>query len=115
MMYFAGLDVSLEDTSICIVDEAGQIVREFRAASEPEALIAALPAPIMRRLCVYREEKRVARGNETIKKKRIRSGQDSLTSTTPIREGCKNLEDRADISLIFPLHADDLAPKSLTS
>ena len=42
MKYFAGLDVSLEETSICIVDETGRIVREFRAASEPEALIAAL-------------------------------------------------------------------------
>ena len=40
MGYFAGLDVSLEETSICIVDDAGKIVREARAASEPEALIA---------------------------------------------------------------------------
>jgi transposase len=42
MRYFAGLDVSLEETSICIVDEAGQIVKELRAASEPEALVATL-------------------------------------------------------------------------
>ena len=40
MGYFAGLDVSLEETAICIVDDAGHIVREARAASEPEALIA---------------------------------------------------------------------------
>jgi transposase len=39
MGYFAGLDVSLEETAICIVDDAGQIVREARAASEPEALV----------------------------------------------------------------------------
>jgi hypothetical protein len=46
------------------------------ALDEPEALIAALPAPIMRRLCVDREEKRVTRGNETIKKTdSIRTGQ----------------------------------------
>jgi len=38
--YFAGLDVSLEETAICIVDDAGKIVREARVASEPEALIA---------------------------------------------------------------------------
>jgi transposase len=38
--YFAGLDVSLEETAICIVDDAGVIVREARAASEPEALSA---------------------------------------------------------------------------
>src|SRR6204780_2714182 len=40
MRYFAGLDVSLEETAICIVDDAGKIVREARAASEPEALVA---------------------------------------------------------------------------
>jgi transposase len=38
--YFAGLDVSLEETAICIVDDAGMIVREARAASEPELLVA---------------------------------------------------------------------------
>lgn len=38
MKYHAGLDVSLEETSICVVDENGRIEREARAASEPEAL-----------------------------------------------------------------------------
>ncbi|MER9076682.1 IS110 family transposase [Mesorhizobium sp. M0904] len=42
MKYFAGLDVSLEDTAICVVDAAGRIVKEARAASEPEALCDAL-------------------------------------------------------------------------
>src|ERR1700761_1209719 len=40
MGYFAGLDVSLEETAICIVDDAGKIVTASRKASEPEALIA---------------------------------------------------------------------------
>jgi transposase len=38
--HFAGLDVSLEETTICVVDEAGAMVREARVPSEPEALIA---------------------------------------------------------------------------
>jgi transposase len=42
MNHYAGLDVSLEETAICVVDEKGAIVRELRAASEPEALIIAL-------------------------------------------------------------------------
>ncbi len=42
MNHYAGLDVSLEETTICVVDETGRIVREARAASEPQALIAAL-------------------------------------------------------------------------
>jgi hypothetical protein len=50
--YFAGLDVSLEETAICIVDDAGRIVREARAASEPEALVAFFRASglVMRRV-----------------------------------------------------------------
>ena len=40
MTYYAGIDVSLEYSSVCVVDGAGKIVREQRIASEPEALIA---------------------------------------------------------------------------
>ena len=36
MTYFVGLDVSLEETAICIVDDTGAIVREGKAATEPE-------------------------------------------------------------------------------
>ena len=42
MEHFAGLDVSVNETSICIVDETGRIVRQAKAASEPEALLAML-------------------------------------------------------------------------
>ena len=40
MTYFAGLDVSLEWTSVCVVDGDGQIVREAKVLSEPDALVA---------------------------------------------------------------------------
>ena len=39
MAYFSGLDVSVKEPSVCIVDDAGKIVREARVASEPEALL----------------------------------------------------------------------------
>ncbi len=42
MDHFAGLDVSVKDTSVCIVDEVGKIVREVKVASEPDALRAVL-------------------------------------------------------------------------
>ena len=42
MDHFAGLDVSVKDTSVCIVDEVGKIVRELKVASEPDALLAVL-------------------------------------------------------------------------
>lgn len=40
MDYYAGIDVSLEQSSVCVVDEQGKIVREIKVASEPEVLAA---------------------------------------------------------------------------
>ena len=42
MEYYAGIDVSLEQSSVCIVDKGGKIVREAKVASEPDALAAFL-------------------------------------------------------------------------
>ncbi|HVH91343.1 MAG TPA: IS110 family transposase [Candidatus Acidoferrum sp.] len=42
MDHFAGLDVSVNGTSICIVDDTGRIIREAKVASEPEALLQVL-------------------------------------------------------------------------
>ena len=39
MDHYAGIDVSLECSSMCVVDASGKIVREAKVASEPEALI----------------------------------------------------------------------------
>jgi transposase len=48
MDYFAGLDVSVKQTSVCIVDETGRIVREAKVASEPDALLQVLKNPAYR-------------------------------------------------------------------
>ena len=40
MEHYAGIDVSLELSSVCVVDATGRIVREAKVASEPEALVA---------------------------------------------------------------------------
>jgi len=45
MDHFAGLDVSVKETSVCIVDNAGKVVREVKVTSEPEALLAVLKNP----------------------------------------------------------------------
>src|ERR1700712_3548221 len=42
MDHYVGIDVSLELSSLCVLDAAGQIVREAKVASEPEALIGFL-------------------------------------------------------------------------
>jgi transposase len=39
MDHFAGLDVSVKETSVCVVDDTGRIVREVKVESEPEALL----------------------------------------------------------------------------
>jgi transposase len=38
MEYYVGLDVSLKQTSICVVDQSGSVVREGVVDSDPEAI-----------------------------------------------------------------------------
>ena len=45
MEHYAGLDVSLDETSICIVDAEGRIIRETKVATDPAAIAAVLTAP----------------------------------------------------------------------
>ena len=40
MEQYAGIDVSLESASVCVVDSTGRIMREAKVVCEPEALIA---------------------------------------------------------------------------
>ena len=42
MDHYAGIDVSLATSSVCILDATGRIVGEAKVASEPEALVAFL-------------------------------------------------------------------------
>ena len=42
MDHCAGLDVSVNETSVCIVDDSGRIIREVKVASEPGALLQVL-------------------------------------------------------------------------
>lgn len=42
MKHYAGLDVSVKETAICVVDEDGQIFREMKVLSHPEDLARAL-------------------------------------------------------------------------
>lgn len=51
MNYYVGIDVSLEASSVCIVDAAGEIVQESKVASDPEALrdhFVSVGLPLMR-------------------------------------------------------------------
>jgi transposase len=45
MKHYMGLDVSVKETAICIVDESGKICREVKVTSHPDDLIAVLQDP----------------------------------------------------------------------
>lgn len=40
MVHYGGIDVSLEQSSVCVVDATGRIVGEGKVTSDPEELIA---------------------------------------------------------------------------
>ena len=51
MEYYAGIDVSLKESSVCILDAAGKVAREVKVGSEPECLagyFAQLDLPVVR-------------------------------------------------------------------
>ena len=48
MENYAGLDVSLKEMSLCIVDGAGKIICETKVASEPEALVGSFSGELKR-------------------------------------------------------------------
>ena len=42
MAHFVGLDVSVKETSVCVVDEAGQVISQQQVPTEPADIIALL-------------------------------------------------------------------------
>ena len=42
MAHFVGLDVSVKETSVCGVDDAGKVILEQKVLTEPDAIIALL-------------------------------------------------------------------------
>jgi predicted NBD/HSP70 family sugar kinase len=42
MQHYVGLDVSVKETSVCIIDKAGKVIREVKVATAPVAILAVL-------------------------------------------------------------------------
>ena len=42
MAHFVGLDVSVKETSVCVVDDAGKVILEQQVPTEPADIIALL-------------------------------------------------------------------------
>ena len=45
MKHFVGLDISVKETAVCVVDETGRICREVKVVSHPDDIIAVLRDP----------------------------------------------------------------------
>ena len=43
MAHFVGLDVSVKETSVCVVDNAGKVILEQKVPTEPDTLIPSGP------------------------------------------------------------------------
>ena len=39
MAYFVGLDVSVKETSVCVVDDTGKVILEQKVLTEPDTII----------------------------------------------------------------------------
>src|SRR5580692_10170983 len=42
MAHFVGLDVSVKETSVCVIDDAGRVILEQKVPTEPADIIALL-------------------------------------------------------------------------
>jgi hypothetical protein len=53
MQHYVGLDVSVKETSVCIVDKAGKVIREVKVATKPAEILAVLTeeALAIERIC----------------------------------------------------------------
>ena len=48
MKHYAGLDISVKETSVCIVDETGAVLHEMKVTSHPDDLVQVLTSPAWR-------------------------------------------------------------------
>ncbi len=42
MAHFVGLDVSVKETAVCVVDEVGEVVSEQKVPTEPDDIVTVL-------------------------------------------------------------------------
>ena len=111
MEHYAGIDVSLEYSSVCVVDASGKIVREGKVASEPEALIAwfaSLGLPVAR----IAEIGRAGLISEPERQKRSRmrrpvDGEDAASGPMAKSVGVAGGE---DLGVAFDVLAPDVEP-----
>ncbi len=62
MAHFVGLDVSVKETAVCVVDEVGEVVSEQKVPTEPDDIVTLLVDKIRRLVPVIQALARLAVG-----------------------------------------------------
>lgn len=118
MNQYAGIDVSLEYSSVCVVDGSGKILREAKVASEPAALIAwfgslELPAerigleagPLSQWLCVAMREAGLAM--ELLETRHVRDAFKAM-SVKSDRNDARNMAQLMRLGWFRPVHCKSI-------
>jgi transposase len=118
MNHYAGIDVSLECSSVCVVDGSGKIVREAKVASEPDALIAwfgslglaldriGLEAgPLSQWLCVAMREAGLA--VELLETRHVRDAFKAMSVKTD-RNDARNIAQLMRLGWFRPVHCKSI-------
>ncbi len=119
MFHYAGIDVSLEASSVCVVDGAGKIVREAKIASEPEALIgwfAALGLDLARigleagplSQWLYAAMKRAGLAVELLETRHVRTALQTMPVKTD-RNDARGIAQLMRLGWFRPVHCKSLA------
>jgi hypothetical protein len=96
---YVGLDVSLKETSICVIDNVGKIVWRGRTESTPEAIASAVEAMRAQLLVYNKAVIQRARGDDTARRRAT-----LISSGTFCAEGmCKMERKWRGVHKQFPL------------
>ena len=123
MEHYAGIDVSLEYSSVCVVDASGKIVREGKIVSEPEALIAwftSLGCALTRigleagplSQWLYAKMKEAGLAVELLETRRVRKGLEVMPVKTD-RKDAQGIAELMRLGWYRPVHCKSLGAQEV--
>ncbi len=123
MDQYAGIDVSLEDSHVCVVDDRGAILREAKVASEPDALVAwfaSCDAPIARigleagplSQWLYAEMKTAGLAVELLETRHVRDAFKSMPVKTD-RKDARGIAQLMRLGWFKPVHCKSLPAQEI--
>lgn len=123
MEHYAGIDVSLELSSVCVVDAQGQIVREAKVASEPEALatwfeslgfavtrIGLEAGPLSQWLCAGLTQAGLAA--VLLETRHVKAGLSAMTVKTDRKDAC-GIAHLVRMNFFRPVHIKSIASQEV--